>query len=378
MPSHQSVQAVSDLIGSIYDCALDPARWEQTLAAIRDALSAQNVVLHLNDTRNHRVLIQKSVGMDSYWLEQAIERADEMHALLPSRPKLDDPYVLSRHVNHAVAEASPFVQGWLKPQGLVDMMQLFLIVAPARFSGLGLSWNAEHGAMTDSEFELAALLLPHVRRAVTISDVLEVRTIERVRMAQIVEALSSGVMLTDERGAILYANTAAEELLRDGEFICQEGRVLRARDPSAAHELREAVLLAARDETGIGSIGLAIRLGSPSGPPVFAHVLPLSGSDLRTRLQPQAVAAVFVSSPPDERAGAEAVAAAFGLTPAETRVMTSLLSGRTLAETAAALSVAVTTARTHLDSIFAKTGVTRQADLQRLGTWLAAPTKRKS
>jgi DNA-binding CsgD family transcriptional regulator len=70
--------------------------------------------------------------------------------------------------------------------------------------------------------------------------------------------------------------------------------------------------------------------------------------------------------------------ASVGLTPAETRVMTSLLSGRTLAETAATPSIAITTARTHLDSIFAKTGVTRQADLQRLDTWLNAPTRRKS
>jgi DNA-binding CsgD family transcriptional regulator len=65
------------------------------------------------------------------------------------------------------------------------------------------------------------------------------------------------------------------------------------------------------------------------------------------------------------------------LTPAETRVLASLLAGRTLAETAVTLDIAPSTAKTHLDNIFSKTGVTRQADLMRLGTGLVPPTASK-
>ena len=32
------LKPLSEWIGSIYDCALDPARWEQTLPDVRDAL----------------------------------------------------------------------------------------------------------------------------------------------------------------------------------------------------------------------------------------------------------------------------------------------------------------------------------------------------
>jgi DNA-binding CsgD family transcriptional regulator len=86
---------------------------------------------------------------------------------------------------------------------------------------------------------------------------------------------------------------------------------------------------------------------------------------------------VFISAPPGEQDGADATAAAFDLTPAETRVLASLLAGRTLAETAVALDIAPSTAKTHLDNIFSKTGVTRQADLMRLGTGLVPPTRPK-
>jgi DNA-binding CsgD family transcriptional regulator len=112
-------------------------------------------------------------------------------------------------------------------------------------------------------------------------------------------------------------------------------------------------------------------------PPVFAHVLPLNGSGMRTRLQPAAVAAVFISGTPNEKDAADTMAAAFGLTAAETRVLASLLGGHTLGETAAVLEIAGTTAKTHLDNIFSKTGVSRQADLMRIGTGLIPPTRSK-
>ena len=41
MADEISRQAFSDLIGSIYDCALDPSRWDQTLAEVKDALARE-------------------------------------------------------------------------------------------------------------------------------------------------------------------------------------------------------------------------------------------------------------------------------------------------------------------------------------------------
>ena len=102
--------------------------------------------------------------------------------------------------------------------------------------------------------------------------------------------------------------------------------ILQATALSAASELRSALALAATIEAGIARSGLAIRLTEPDVPPIFAHVLPLTASDFRTRLQPTAVAAVFIGAPPDAQEGADTFAAALGLTPAETKVLASLLA----------------------------------------------------
>jgi DNA-binding CsgD family transcriptional regulator len=76
------------------------------------------------------------------------------------------------------------------------------------------------------------------------------------------------------------------------------------------------------------------------------------------------VAAVFVASDlnlPFRRL--DAVAEAFGLTPAETRVLDRLLHGDSIAEAAAAMNVAVTTVKTHRSRLLSKTGTRRQANL---------------
>ena len=52
-----------------------------------------------------------------------------------------------------------------------------------------------------------------------------------------------------------------------------------------------------------------------------------------------------------------------GLTRAEARLAATLAKGISLEEAAAALSISVHTVRSQLKAVFAKTGVTRQAEL---------------
>lgn len=370
-------QALSGLIGSIYDCALDPARWELTLADLRRAFDSQVGMLALVDRQHDRILMHRTVGMEPRWLEELERHTTEIHrcmVVFGSQLPPDEPFVISRQVPQAYASTSPYMQECLRPQGILDIMQHYLLDTPSRYSVFAVSKNEQQGPITEREIELGGLLLPHLRRAVTISNVLDVRTIERARFAQTLDTLRCAVLLTREDAAIVHANVAAENMLRDGDLIQGTGGVLRARSAWATAQLRAAIAHAAQDEAGMGKTGLAILLTEADEQPLFAHVLPLTGGDLRTRLKPEAIAAVFIGAT-GEQEGASTIAAVFGLTPAETRVLAGILAGRTLAETAVALRIAPSTAKTHLDAIFSKTGVTRQADLVRLGTGPVPPTR---
>src|SRR6185437_6856969 len=139
----------------------------------------------------------------------------------------------------------------------IDMMTYFLIWSQDYVSGFGTSRLERHGVFTEREIALGGLLLPHLRRSVTISKVLDAQAIERARMAEALDALKCGVVLADKAGAILHANRAAERLLSSGRAIQSVRGVLQAKAPAAAKELRAAIRLSVQDEAAIGETGLA-------------------------------------------------------------------------------------------------------------------------
>lgn len=95
---------------------------------------------------------------------------------------------------------------------------------------------------------------------------------------------------------------------------------------------------------------------------------------MRRGLVPRAAAAIFIASDASPApAPVDALAALFDLTAAEARVFEQVAVGRTPTEIAEALSVEITTVKTHLAHIFTKTGTRRQADIVRLNASLALP-----
>ena len=71
---------LSSLIGAIYDCALDPSRWEQTLDELRQAFDGLTAILYLSDLRDQRILINRTVGMAPAWLEMLNQHTPEISA----------------------------------------------------------------------------------------------------------------------------------------------------------------------------------------------------------------------------------------------------------------------------------------------------------
>ena len=101
-------------------------------------------------------------------------------------------------------------------------------------------------------------------------------------------------------------------------------------------------------------------------------MLPLKHGDLRPSIAASAVAAIFIApATTPYPAPEQALAALFDLTPSEAKVFSQIAAGRTVAETADALNIAPSTAKTHLLRLFTKTGVSRQAELIKLATSLA-------
>ncbi|MEP9374836.1 LuxR C-terminal-related transcriptional regulator [Mesorhizobium sp. KR1-2] len=376
MSEFPSQEDLSETIGAIYDCALDPGGWEATLDRIRCLTNACNAQLGLFDLVGKRVLLAKSVGVEAHWLErQATYQAEfamwqRLPQAIPSSP--DEPQVRSRDLPPEIVASSPFVVEWCVPQGIVDSMGMVLLHNPTRHAQVGVGRHRSVGLITKREIRLGQLLAPHLRRAVTISNILEAKSLEVDTARQLFDSLEAGVVLTDGRARILQVNVAAEAMLRAGAPVRRAAGVLQTSVAQATIELHAAISLAAGNEPAMGGIGLAVRLTEFGQIPALASVLPLSAGTVRKLLEPRARAAVFISTVDAGADGAEVLGVAFGLTRTETQVLGMLLAGHTLTASAIALGIARTTAKTHLGNIFAKVGVSRQADLVRLASHLSA------
>jgi DNA-binding CsgD family transcriptional regulator len=141
-------------------------------------------------------------------------------------------------------------------------------------------------------------------------------------------------------------------------------------------ELAAAIGQATRDETGLGGAGIGVALSGEAQQPLLAHVLPLRHREGVAGLPDRTEAAVFLSGNAGPTTWPQALAAYYGLTPAEARVAGAIAAGLTRAEAAARLGVATSTVKTHLERIFAKTQASSQRDLARLAASLTPPARR--
>lgn len=73
-----SPERLSDLIGLIYDCVLDPARWQRTVDALRTQLGFDNAALSVMATPGHGdVLILAASGIEASWLAKLTDYGAE-------------------------------------------------------------------------------------------------------------------------------------------------------------------------------------------------------------------------------------------------------------------------------------------------------------
>ena len=176
-------------------------------------------------------------------------------------------------------------------------------------------------------------------------------------------ALSSAVYLTDRHGRIIHMNRAAERQVSASNAIRVENNHLVPVDRRARLTLAKAIDQATADEADLPTSAFTLALPEQDKPGLIAAILPLAHSD-RQSLCGTSTAAIFVQDTTVMgRSIGEAFAKLHGLTASELRVLLALAPGLSIKKVAAMLGVCETTARTHLQHIYSKTGTSKQSEL---------------
>lgn len=367
----------SGLVGGIYDAALDPSLWTGVIEQSACFVGGSAAALFSKDATIGGGNVYYDVGTDPHFRQLYFDKyinldpATTGHLLAP----IEQPIATEDLMPYEEFLDTRFYQEWARPQGLVDFVSAVLDKTTTSVAMFGVFRHERDGVVDDEARRRMRLIVPHIRRAVLIGRIFDLRNGEVASFADVFDGLSAGMVLVDGGGRIVHTNAAGDAILNAGDVLRAVDGRLTARDAQIGQALRESFAAADNGDSEIGCKGIALPLVGCDGTHYVAHVLPLTaGARRRAGTAYTAAAAVFVRKAALETPSApEAIANAYNLTPSELRVLLAIVEVGGVPEVAAALGVAVTTVKTHLGRLFEKTGVGRQADLVKLVAGYSSP-----
>ncbi len=365
--------AFSELLGLVYEGPLEPVPWQSFLARFKEVMHAAVTTLVLRPpSEGSRGVVLNEGGV----LDVIASYNERLYALdpfvdLPLGKVVD----LHEFIGTDTLLASDFYRLAMAPSGLWDILGADMRVPNELEARLRVSRTKDQAQFTAADKQLCAAILPHLQRAIRIHARLNRIESERALYAGAMEQLAVATILLDENGQVLNTNARADVLLAKRQGLRLEGRAL-CLDTPAQEQALQALLVRVLDNQRLGRSGLVEVLRVPRGNGQLDLGLvmrPVPASEWSEGRAVPAVA-IFITDPDDAtEAPVQVITKLFGFTPTEAMLAILLAKGLTLDEAADTLHVSRNTVRTHLRSLFAKTGVSRQGMLIRLILQSVAP-----
>lgn len=357
-----SSTAVSlDLIGRIYDCALDSARWPAVLAELSDAVNGTMADLGVVDP----VASTFRVHAVHNWPGQVLALAMHNQHINPTLPlaataRVGEPMCSSRDLDIEAFHRSTYWQRCFAAGDYYDYLLVVLTKSTAAVGSWGVVGNRSRGAFDDADLEFARAVSPHIQRAVQIAGVLDYHRMETATLSSALDTVAAAAVIVDDAGRIVYTNDEADREIQSGRLIGkdQQGRI-RGLTADAVRLVDSLVAFAA----GAARQAPYGKLAAGADRALLADAVRL---EVRAGLEGRR--AMLLLREPDAELSTPLGTAAeqFALSRAETQVLGQLMNGATLAEAADCLGVARSTVKSQLEAIYGKTGARRRAELVRM------------
>jgi DNA-binding CsgD family transcriptional regulator len=370
-------EQLSELISDIYDAALDTSQWSEIIGkAARFVGGPAAAIFSKSPTTGKGDLYYES-GTDPYYRRLYFDKYVKLDPTTTGHYFADvgQPVATGDLIPHREFLETRFYREWAQPQGLVDFVSASLDKSVTSAAFFGVFRSECDGLVDDEARRRMRLIVPHIRRAVLVGRLINLKSAQAATFADAFDGLSAGTCFVDATGRIVHANTACHHMLDAGDCLTTVGGRIVARDPKVDQALQKLFAAASAGDAAIDTQGIALPLTALNGTHYVAHVLPLtSGARRVTGIAYTAIAAIFIRNVAFEAvASPEAIARTYKLTPTELRVLLAIVEVGGAPEVAVALGVAESTIKTHLGRLFAKTGTRRQADLAKIVAGFATP-----
>jgi len=371
------LEQLSTLIGDIYDAALDPTLWVGVLENTAHFVGGPAAALFWKDAASKSGDAVYGYGIEPYYQQLYFEKYIKLDPLTIGQffAEVEEPVSVADLMPYDEFLETRAYREWGRPQGLVDTLNVALDKTATSAAMYCVFRHEQTGLVDDEMRRRMRLIVPHMRRAVLIGRVIDLKTAEAATFADAADGLGAAMFFVDATARIVHANARGHAMLTQGSLLRVVDGKLVPNDESAEQPLNEVYAMAERGDAAVGVKGIAVPLMALDGERHVAHVLPLtSGARRRAGTSYAAAAAVFLQKAAlDAPSPQELIAKLYKLTPTELRVLLAIVQVGSVAEAAETLGIAESTTKTHLHRLFSKTGTKRQTDLVKLVAGYASP-----
>lgn len=337
---------IPGLIEEIYHAPATPDRWQIVLEEIKRISDAEGALLFTYAPEGIRWISTASIStLVKEWVGSESAKQSERGQLI--RPTSTPPFLSDRFTHETQ---------FLKPRGLGWSARTSISLPTGREMIFSIDKALEKGPVGPEAFQVLDSLRPHLVRSVALA----------------VSTARSRVLTTLE--ILQRVGVAVAALRRDGSFVeanalfVECGQVLTVdqtgqlqfSSKTAQRTFREALSeFGATDHPEPRSI---VAASTDPGGALLAHLVPFE--QFRDDIFQDAAILLLVPTIRELRAPSESILMLlFDLTPTEARVVRLLAGGASVKTIARMQRVTPNTVRMQLKSVFAKTGVHRQAQL---------------
>lgn len=353
-----------NLIGQLYDAALDETLWPAVAPAIAAVFEAPGTVLFTAENGVAQ-FVSRTANLDD---KAAAEYRDHFHrvdvwAQGGIRQGPGTVLLGQEIIDPAVYTETEIWRDWARKVGNFHLVGAAFAVTSSEVGLLGIHRPQNASTFDVGDRRRVAGFLPHLQRALQTRRRLAEVQIGRDAALDALDRSATATIVAARDGRILYANPLAEALLQAGDGLRAPGGRLMAGRRTTGERL--AALIRAAAETAAGqaaSAGGALAVERDDRLPLTILVAPFRPArDGFGAALPAAI--LFIRDPETPTAMGLALQGLFGLTPTEAGVAAALAEGKSVGDIAARHRITHNTARVHVRNILAKTNTACQAQL---------------
>jgi hypothetical protein len=215
-------EILSSLIGDIYDTTLDRSLWPSALKKITKFVRGEAAAVFWSDAANNSGDIYlEDGGIPPYYRDLYFEKYVKLNPTTTPRffADAETPISTGDLLPYDEFLQTRFYREWARPQRLVDFASITLEKSATKSAMFGVFRHEREGLVDDEMRRRMRLVGPHIRRAVLIAKIVDLKQTEAVMFAQTLDGLRAATFLVDATGRIVHANVAGHLLLTEGDVL---------------------------------------------------------------------------------------------------------------------------------------------------------------